>query len=569
MKKIFFSIFVMLFANLVSAQSTISTIQTQLSLTQVKSLGNDEYIMTGNPGSPSITLSLPLCSSGSFEVNSTIIGKYNAATNCWQWIVPSVQRISFRHFDVDNNGNVFVTGSFDSTVTFPGNITKTSLGGSDMYVMKIDAQGNVVAVVTDGSAEIDRPHGIKVDVSGNVCISGMFNFDLTHASQVNGATVSSIYVAKYNNNLARLWRNNYQGYASSNFSLETHGTDITIDNSGNVYQTGVHCSNITFTKSIKITLSGSNSQAGFIVKYNSNGVPQWARTAGRYSRGTHVIHDGAGNVYMGGNFWNSTINFGNNVTLTQSPSYSGNWSAGYMAKYNSSGTAQWARKMGGSVGGVNGFVFTSDNNISALGNAHVNSDSLVRVDGMASFPLSGTRNFVIATYTPTGNLNSVFMPVVTGYNPQNNNYKGEIFTLGIAPIYDGYMIFSRIYSNCGSCWSTVTFDNANVVTASNGVAVNLMVLFQTSAPTTVKRVISEPAPNIMKVYPNPASNYLTIRRANNTLLGSVLIFDGAGKIVYKKTTGDSNLTINVKSFSAGVYYLKIGQQEASIKFVKE
>ncbi|HYC84509.1 MAG TPA: hypothetical protein VEB86_04770, partial [Chryseosolibacter sp.] len=318
MKKIYCSLILLLFVRL-SIGQTISTIQTQVSLIQVKPIGNDQYIIVGNAGSSAATLNLPLCSSGSFELNGlgNIIGKYNAATNCWSWIIPAVQRISFRYLDADNNGNVYVTGSFDSTVTFPGNITKTSAGRSDIYVMKIDPQGNVLSVVADGSSELDWSDGITVDASGNVYVSGIFNFDLTHANQVNGSTVSSIYAAKYNNSLTRLWRNTYQGFASDNFGLYTKGTGISTDPAGNVYQTGVHCSNVTFSKTIKITLSGSNSQAGFVVKYNSNGLPQWARTVGKYSRGTHVIHDGAGNVYMGGEFWNSTINFGNNITLTQ------------------------------------------------------------------------------------------------------------------------------------------------------------------------------------------------------------------------------------------------------------
>ena len=53
------------------------------------------------------------------------------------------------------------------------------------------------------------------------------------------------------------------------------------------------------------------------------------------------------------------------------------------------------------------------------------------------------------------------------------------------------------------------------------------------------------------------------------MLGTVSIYDVSGKMIYKNFVGSSQTTIDVKNFSAGVYYLKSDQLQVTIKFVKQ
>jgi hypothetical protein len=572
MKNVLSSIVILCLFSFCTGQTTITKLETGtqniaggsgFTSNSVKPLGNNQFIVIGE-GLPNQNGSLVNCTAGNISVSKMFIGKYNATAGCWQWVMEAAAGSSLKDLVLDGSGNIFVAGAFDGTVIFPGNITKTSLGKSDIFLMKINASGVVQSVVTDGSAEIDWPRALTIDNSGNVYVSAIYKFDLAHAKPVNGSTVSSIYVAKYNNSLVQQWRNTYEGYASDNYHVETSGWDISVDNSGNIYQVGLHAGNVSFTKNIKISLTGSNNQAGFIVKYNNSGTPQWAKTIGKNSSASRVAVDGSGNVYMGGNFFNGTINF-DNITLTQS----GSWRAGFLAKFNSAGTAQWAKKMGGSITGVSGLIVGANNNLYALGSANSNPDTMVRVDGTAPFHISGSNNFVIASYTAAGNLTSVYMPTVTGSNSQNSNFKGTVFTSGMAPITGGYMLWGDV-DGCETCTTTLTLDNSNIITANYSV-VYFIASFVNNTPPISRRNddVLELKNAEMKLYPNPANSQITLRNNENKILGNIMIYDASGKLVYQKVVGNPQTVIDIQRFVSGIYYVRSDQSNMAIKFVKQ
>ncbi|WP_452601824.1 T9SS type A sorting domain-containing protein [Pontimicrobium sp. MEBiC06410] len=70
------------------------------------------------------------------------------------------------------------------------------------------------------------------------------------------------------------------------------------------------------------------------------------------------------------------------------------------------------------------------------------------------------------------------------------------------------------------------------------------------------------------IFPNPANDVVTIKGLENTL-SKVEVFNIAGQKVYNST---SNMeTINVSTFNAGVYFVKLSTEEASLttKLIKE
>jgi hypothetical protein len=73
----------------------------------------------------------------------------------------------------------------------------------------------------------------------------------------------------------------------------------------------------------------------------------------------------------------------------------------------------------------------------------------------------------------------------------------------------------------------------------------------------------------LSAYPNPASNQITIQNNNHKMLGTVSIYDVSGKMIYKKFVGSSQTTIDVKNFSAGVYYIRSSQLQPVLKFIKQ
>ena len=82
-------------------------------------------------------------------------------------------------------------------------------------------------------------------------------------------------------------------------------------------------------------------------------------------------------------------------------------------------------------------------------------------------------------------------------------------------------------------------------------------------------VIEQGSKSGFTIYPNPAKNQITVRNNNNKSLGRIRIYDGSGKMVYQKFTGNVQTIIDMKGFSAGIYYVRTDQSTRAIKFVKE
>lgn len=143
---------------------------------------------------------------------------------------------------IDAAGNVYVTGTSFNSGT-----------GYDIVTVMYDNLGNQQWVATyDGSASLlDEGNALDIDASGNVYVTG-----LTYVSGTN----ADVVVLKYDNAGAQQWAQtyDYQGYFDQ-------GRDIVLDAAANVYITGGGQWNA----------SGTDTDY-LIVKYNTNGVQQWA-----------------------------------------------------------------------------------------------------------------------------------------------------------------------------------------------------------------------------------------------------------------------------------------------------
>jgi len=73
----------------------------------------------------------------------------------------------------DFTGNIYVTGYFKDTATF-GSYPLTSSGDSDIFVAKLDPNGNWLWVKKAGSSGTDVGKGVSTDTNGNVYVTGYF-----------------------------------------------------------------------------------------------------------------------------------------------------------------------------------------------------------------------------------------------------------------------------------------------------------------------------------------------------------------------------------------------------------
>ncbi|MFH1421870.1 MAG: hypothetical protein ABIH42_04045, partial [Planctomycetota bacterium] len=85
----------------------------------------------------------------------------------------------------DVNGNIYVSGCFEETVNFAVDWndfdTKTSVGGGDVFVTKIENSGTYGLSYRIGGTSEDDVSSIFVDNSGAVFITGTFEGEIDFA----------------------------------------------------------------------------------------------------------------------------------------------------------------------------------------------------------------------------------------------------------------------------------------------------------------------------------------------------------------------------------------------------
>ena len=178
-------------------------------------------------------------------------------------------------------------------------------------VLKYESNGSLAWETRFGFPPIlyDRPTSIRVDITGNIYLTGYSNYN-----NYDYLTV------KFNSSGIYQWDKRYEGPAG----YKDYAYDITSDHSENIYITGISCQSSPFENYDCAT-----------VKYNSNGDEIWVR---RYN--------GPGNWW---DFARSVkVDLNDNVYIT---GYSKGINSAYdilTIKYDSAGTEQWTARYNGS-----------------------------------------------------------------------------------------------------------------------------------------------------------------------------------------------------------------------------
>ena len=285
-----------------------------------------------------------------------------------------------RGISVDSSKNAYTTGSFSGTVDFGGGDV-TSNAVSDIFVVKLDSDGNFQWVYTAGGSGNDRAVDIGTDSSGNSYITGNFsetvNFgggDVTSAGNSD-----DIFVVKLDSDGNFQWvytaGGTQDGTSSTTLKFDG-GTGIDIDSSGNVYITGIFDTVVDFG-------GGNVSSSGkdiFVLKLDTDGNFQWVYNvlSSGNDDANSITTDPSGNTYTTGYFYNTADFGGGDVT-------SNGYNDIFVVKLDSDGNFQWVYTAGGTgVDELHAIAIDSSDNVLTTGylSSTVNYGGGVRISAV-------------------------------------------------------------------------------------------------------------------------------------------------------------------------------------------
>lgn len=182
---------------------------------------------------------------------------------------------------VDGSGNVYTTGFFQGTADFdPGaGTSELTSNERDVFVSKLDANGNFEWAKNMGSGQADMGFGIVADDTDHVYVTGLFqttvDFDPgagTHNLSSNGS--NDAFIQKLDASGDFVWAHSFGGTDNDN------GFSIKVDGSGNIYATGYFTGTTDVDPGAGINdLSATGDHDIFVLKWSEdNGVGLFENT---------------------------------------------------------------------------------------------------------------------------------------------------------------------------------------------------------------------------------------------------------------------------------------------------
>ena len=143
--------------------------------TSVSTFTNGNVCITGYFASASINFGLgPLNNVGPFSADIFVVCYDATGNNLWSNSLGGVANDFGFGISNDASGNTYVTGYFDSPSISVGTNTLTTIGPSDIIILKYNSSGNLVWGLSAGGTSSDRAFSIAIDAVGNIYATGYY-----------------------------------------------------------------------------------------------------------------------------------------------------------------------------------------------------------------------------------------------------------------------------------------------------------------------------------------------------------------------------------------------------------
>lgn len=525
-------------------------------LGNVYTIGNYQGTADMDPGAATNYLT----SNGGADI---FISKQNAAGNIiWAKSIGGVGDDSGTSITVDAAGNIYFTGYFLGTVDFDPSVGTHNLisnGASDVFISKLDANGDFVWAKSMGGTVTDQSKSITVDAAGNVYTIGVFqgtvDFDPgTGTYNLTQVIAGQGFISKLD--------------ATGNFVWAKRTAEvqsIILDLTGNIYLAGVFQGTVDFDPGAGVYNLTSTSYNMHVLKLDASGNFLWAKmmgdhgAAGNKALPKSITIGATGNVYISGKV-EGTVDFDPGVG-TYDLTSNGDTDV-FICKLDANGNFVWAKKMGPTIG-VGGCEYNSSESIALDANENVYITGYFK--GTVDFDpgvgtnhlISNTTDIFICKLDAAGNF--IWAKKMGG---ASGDWGKSIVLDALGNIYTtGYFIGTAdLDPTSGSSYLT-----------SNGSSD----IFVAKYSQNILGLENNLDNAELTVYPNPASTVLNIDITSSaTTSANIKIVNLLGATVATHKLSSGNNSIDVSNLTKGVYFIQAENPSTdlgfgSIKFVKD
>lgn len=476
--------------------------------------------------SPSITFGSTTLTNATFSSWNMFLVKYDASGNVlWVKGAGGSNGNGANSVSTDASGNVYVVGYFTSpTIAFDSFVlTKVnpSQGYPDVFIVKYNANGNVLWAKNAGGNMADDASSIATDNTGNIYVTGSFSSDtLIIGSDTLCGNNKDVFIAKYDTAGNPIWA---KGFFSSGY-----GPLIASDKYGNAYITGYFSTPTITIGAYTLTNHGNNNI--YVAKYNAIGNVLWAKgeTWGTGDdEGTSVATDTSGNVYITGFFSSSLLIIGSDTLKSVNGDI-------FIVKYNANGNVLWAKSRSGNV---------------------------TNWDKPASIAVDNAGNAYIAGYFSSDTV--IFGPsILTNIGMFLAKYDANGNALWGKDAIGGSKATSVSADNLGNVYvagyfgsDTLGFDSSillNDTTSSFDIFIAAI-----NSITGVENIANQ-NDNIF-IYPNPSNGKFIVKEDEAQMTNHKLeIYNVFGEKIYSTLiSSQSNNNVDISSQPKGIYFVKV------------
>jgi hypothetical protein len=461
----------------------------------------------------------------------------------------------------DDDGNSYVFGEIFANTSISGQ--SLSFANGDWFIAKYDNSGTAIWVKQMDSMEVSD---MACNSSG-VYLSGRYHPGASfNGTPMTGGAGWDGFILRLNASGAvtmTLTVNNPGGYESVK--------SLDIDNSGNIFATGVYGASATIGST---TLNGNPGMASmFLAKISSSGTVSWVKTVssddGDATGGTVRVAP-SGDIYVMAGAWGDSLYF------TSSYYNAGPYDAEVLVHYNSSGTAiEMLEVNHSSQDNITDMTIDGSGNVYTLQTNYLTSFDLAKYSASLD-------TLWLFTDGGGGHLSVRNVEILPGGQVLVAGHVGEDATFGGSTVVQdngGQTGFLAFYSSAGAFMSvkeipgtifmgesdvdgadvyitgtlrdTASFDAFHL--GSDGV--DAMFLARYNSSVTGLAAIEE---NEIQVFPNPCSGILNCRLSGPPVSVNLEIYNTLGDIEFQqKAYADKFLQTDISALRSGIYFLSL------------